>query len=604
MSYLLIDNRKYSYTDGLDLLSAIRENDISMENPCGGNGTCGKCKIKIIEGNVNEITDEERNFLTKSELDARIRLSCLVYPSGDLILEGVNSKVSREHHKILTDGYVPDYEKSPSLSKKLHKLEKPTLDNNISLEDILYKGGIDVKDNFDILKTLPGISENEHCTLVSLDDKVIGIEANDTTKTLYGVAIDIGTTTVVASLIDIDNEMELGCESDINPQKEYGLDVLSRIYYAKSNYDGLRKLNESIIDCLNDLISKLCHKNNIAKENIYEVSIAANTTMMHLLLGIDPKSIGKSPYSPVFIGARNIKAKDLGINISEFGMVYTLPGVSSYIGADIVAGAAVCALNKTDKNILFIDIGTNGEIVLSKKSALTSCSCAAGPALEGMNISCGMRAGDGAIENIHIGETKAEGISTKVIGDSRGVGLCGSGIIDFVSELARLKLIGKTGRIKKKTDVENEETIAYLAEHIVDENKKRKFILDPQTSDIAMTQEDIRQVQLAKGAILSGFYALLNKVEIDMSELDSVIIAGQFGKHLSVESLVGVGIIPKELKENIKYIGNSSKTGAIMALLSREMRREIEKIASNIDYVELSTEKGYERLFSNCLMFN
>lgn len=321
--------------------------------------------------------------------------------------------------------------------------------------------------------------------------------------------------------------------------------------------------------------------------------------MMHTLIKINPESIGRAPYSPVFLSGKSINANDLGINISSFGKVYLLPGVSSYIGADIVAGVCVCDLQKTDKNILFIDIGTNGEIVLSKKSNLTSCSCAAGPALEGMNISCGMRAGDGAIENIKIGEL----IEKKVIGNKQPKGICGSGIIDAISEMARLKIIGKTGRIQKRESIESDDTLKHLSENIVDENKKRKFILDINNPILAITQEDIRQVQLAKGAILSGFYALLKTMDIDIKSLDEVIIAGQFGKHLSVDSLVGVGIIPKELKDKIKYIGNSSKTGAIMTLLSKDIRYEMEKIARDISYCELSTEEGYERLFTDCLKF-
>jgi uncharacterized 2Fe-2S/4Fe-4S cluster protein (DUF4445 family) len=289
----------------------------------------------------------------------------------------------------------------------------------------------------------------------------------------------------------------------------------------------------------------------------------------------------------------------LGINISLFGRVYLLPGVSSYIGADIVAGVCVCDLYKTNKNILFIDIGTNGEIVLSKKGELNSCSCAAGPALEGMNISCGMRAGEGAIENIKIEDT----IQTKIIEDKDPTGICGSGIVDAISELARLKLIGKTGRINKKSSVECDENLKHLSECIVDEDKKRKFVLIKEPKEISITQEDIRQVQLAKGAILSGFYALVNEMNIEINDLDQVIIAGQFGKHLSVESLVGVGIIPKELKEKIRYIGNSSKTGAVMTLLSKDIRNSMENIAKDITYFELSTKEGYERLFTDCLKF-
>lgn len=597
MSYLHINNKQYKFTQGKSLLSIIQENNLGMESPCGGKGTCGKCKIKIIDGNINDLTQEELRFLNEEEIRNNIRLGCLVYPKEDLKVEFISNEVQK--HKILTEGYMPDFKKSPVLTKKVYKLNKPTLENNLSLEDILNAEGIKINNNYQTLKALPSIFENDECSVVYLDDKLIGIECRDTSEHLYSVALDIGTTTVVASLIDLNKQCEIDCESDINPQKEYGLDVLSRINFCKINKNGLDILNKVLIDCINDLINKLCKKNNINKENIYELAVAANTTMMHTLIKINPESIGRAPYSPVFLSGKSINANDLGINISSFGKVYLLPGVSSYIGADIVAGVCVCDLQKTDKNILFIDIGTNGEIVLSKKSNLTSCSCAAGPALEGMNISCGMRAGDGAIENIKIGDL----IEKKVIGNKQAKGICGSGIIDAISEMARLKIIGKTGRIQKRESIENDDTLKHLSENIVDENKKRKFILDINNPTLAITQEDIRQVQLAKGAILSGFYALLKTMNIDIKSLDEVIIAGQFGKHLSVDSLVGVGIIPKELKDKIKYIGNSSKTGAIMTLLSKDIRYEMEKIAMDISYCELSTEEGYERLFTDCLKF-
>lgn len=598
MSLLYDGDKYYKFEVGRNLLDIIQSNNLGMESPCGGKGLCGKCKIKVLNGNVNSLTDEEVKFLSKEEIDNNIRLGCLVHPKGDINVEFLNKKDL--NHKILVDGYMPNFEKNPILTKIVHKIEKPTLQNNLSYEEIFGKYfKYDFKEDYKLLKELPNLVEYEKCTGVYLDDKLIGLEANDTCDKLYSVAVDIGTTTVVCSLIDIKNQCELSCESEVNPQKEYGLDVLSRIHFIKNKENGLEVLNKLIINCINDLIKKLCEKNSINRKDIYEVSIAANTIMMHILLNINPISIGKSPYSPTFVKSKNISSKDLGIEISNFGSVYLLPGVSSYIGADIVAGVCVCDLKEADKNVLFIDIGTNGEMVLSKKGELVSCSCAAGPALEGMNISCGMRAGDGAIENIKI-EDK---ININIIGDKEPIGICGSGIVDAISELARLKLIGKTGRIVKKETIKDDEKLSYLSECIVDENKKRRFIISKLDNEISITQEDIRQVQLAKGAILSGIYALANKVSMDINELDEVIIAGQFGKHLSVESLVGVGIIPKELKEKITYIGNSSKTGAIMSLLSKDIRKSMDFIASDINYFELSTKEGYERLFTDCLKF-
>ncbi len=602
MCYLSISgtSKEYEFKIGNTLLNILHENNIGIEIPCGGKGICGKCKIKIIKGVVNDKTDEEINYLTKYELEEGIRLACLVIPNGDLTVELLQKKDLK--HNILTEGYMPDIKINPLISKKVYNINKPTLENNISYQDILKdisNNSLNINNPI-LLRSLPKAFEQDQITAVYNDEELIGIEYKDTSKNIFGLSIDIGTTTVVGSLVDLNTGKEIDVESEINPQKEYGLDVLSRIHFIKNNSDGLEILHNLIIECVNKLISKLCTKNNIGSENIYEVAVAANATMMHILLKVNPVSIGKAPYSPVFSSSQTISASSLGINISLFGLIYCLPGVSSYIGSDIVAGTVVSQLSKTDKNVLFIDIGTNGEIVLSKKGKLSSCSCAAGPALEGMNISCGMRAQEGAIEGVKIDEN---GINLKVIGNSYPIGICGSGIIEVISEIVRLNLIGKTGRLKKKEDINKDEKLEGVAAFIVEENKKRKLLINSKQKEIYITQSDIRQVQLAKGAILSGFYALLELMEIDMNDLDEIIIAGQFGKHLSIDSLVGVGIIPEKLKNKIKYIGNSSKTGALMCLLSKEAREEMEKTSIEINYFELSTKEGYERLFTSCLNF-
>ena len=273
-----------------------------------------------------------------------------------------------------------------------------------------------------------------------------------------------------------------------------------------------------------------------------------------------------------------------------------MPSVSAYIGAEIVAGAYVCQLQKESGNVLFIDIGTNGEIVLSSHGRLLCCSCAAGPALEGMNISSGMRAAEGAIEDVTITES---GIEWKVIGNEKPIGICGSGILAVVKELLRGGLVRKEGAFIKLNKLEESD----YRFHMLQENgKKREFILSEEQK-LLITQGDIRQVQLAKGAILSGFLALLKKAGIQMEDLDKVMIAGQFGAHLPADSLVGTGIIPKEVQEKLVYVGNSSKTGAYMALMSAKVKREMEELARQMDYMELGATENYERLFSECLIF-
>lgn len=577
-----------------NLLEILLKHNIFIENPCNGKGTCGKCKIKILEGSVPDISESEIKYLSDDEIKGGIRLSCLIQPEGDLVVETLQKEGK---HKILTTGYTPKFDFNPSISKKLFHIEKPTLENQISFEDAILKNlSLDEVD-FDVLKMIEPF--DGVATVVFDKDKIIAIEKGNTVDDIYGLAIDIGTTTVAADLVEINSGKAILSSSDINPQKKFGLDVLTRITYALENEEqAVKNLQHEIVNLINKMTFEMCMSANISQDNIYKVSVAANTTMLHFLLGIKANSIGKSPYAPAFVKSKYIKASSIGININSNGKLYCLPGVSSYIGSDIVAGAYVAKLHKTKENILFIDIGTNGEIVLSNKGKLLSCSCAAGPALEGMNISCGMRASSGAIEDIEI---KNEKILLKVIGEEdEAKGFCGSGILAVLRELLKEGIVKKDGSLIKKEKLEERD---YRQKFIRLNGKKREFIVREGENEIYITQSDIRQVQLAKGAILSGFYALLKKADINMEDLDQVVIAGQFGSHLPAESLTITGILPKGVNEKIIYIGNSSKTGAYMALMSEVVKKELEEIAKNIEYMELGASQGYERLFANCLLF-
>ncbi len=585
--------KDFEYVPKKNLLQLLLENDILVDNPCNGNGSCGKCKVRVLEGNLPPLLPTERKLLKEDEINADIRLSCLVVPKEDITIEILQKE---RKHKILTTGYVPEFEFNPTIYKKIFEIKMPTLETQSPFEDSLCEALGSKKVNWKLLRDY----ESSYGTVTGVfnDSELIALEAGDTTEFLSGVAIDIGTTTVVAALIDMNNGEELATASRINPQKKFGLDVLTRITYELEHPEGSKEeLQKTIVEAINEMVEELCSEGKVKKENIYEISIAANCTMMHFLLGVDATSIGKSPYAPVFTKAKNISASDLGIKAAKCARVYCLPSVSSYIGADIVAGAYVCELHKAEENILFIDIGTNGEIVLSKGGKLLSCSCAAGPALEGMNISSGMRAAEGAVEDVVITEN---GIDLKVIGEEDPIGICGSGILAAVKELLRTGIVKNNGAFIKKEQLEESD---YRYKMIQLNGNKREFILKGTPEQLLITQGDVRQVQLAKGALLSGFYALLKQAKIDMGELDKVMIAGQFGAHLPADSLVGTGILPKEVKDKLVYVGNSSKTGAYMALMSVRVKKEIEDLAGEMEYMELGASEGYEKLFSQCLIF-
>lgn len=530
-------NKHVACESGQSLMTALNHGGVFVDNPCNGKGTCGKCKVKIIEGAIKGVCETEKRFLSSEELDSGIRLSCMIYPQNDLALELLQEETL---HKILTSGKVPNFPYKPALSQEI-------------------------------------IDSNEDA---------------------YGVAVDIGTTTVVAVLVNLLTGEELEVASMINPQKQYGLDVLTRITYAMENPDlACGQLQGAIVVGLNELVNQLVEKESISKKHLHEIVVSANTTMLHMLLGVDSTVIGKSPYTPNFIDAQKLKASDIGLTVDKNTLLYCLPSVSAYIGSDIVAGVYACDLHRKKNTSLFIDIGTNGEIVLLHDGKLMSCSCAAGPALEGMNISAGMRAQVGAIEEISIKENV---IKTEVIGDVPGVGLCGSGILATLRELLKTGIVTKKGAMIKLEDMDADD---YRRSYIQVTGKKRAFELSKYPTPILVTQSDVRQIQLAKGALLSGFYALLNEANISMDDLDEVIVAGQFGAHLSADSLIGTGILPEGVRGKLTYIGNASKTGAYMALMSTDVRRDIETLARDIDYIELGTMEGYERLFAQCLLF-
>lgn len=589
---------------GKNLLEILLEEKIFVDNPCSGKGICGKCRVKILSEDFLTVHPTEAELLDSEERAAGIRLACLTEPRDDMTIELLQKE---RRHEVLTDGYVPDLTFDCDIIKQVIQIKKPGLDGQMSYEEQI-RGQLQLDREEQIgLDVLADVRPQPGVMTAVLHKRhskmhLIQLEEGDTSDTSYGVAVDIGTTTVVCALIDLHTGKELANASMINAQKHFGLDVLTRITYELEHpKDGRIQLQRAIVGSINDMIQETCTQAGVSGEHIYEITVGANCTMMHMLLGIDAAPIGKAPYAPIFVGARDFPAHKIGLQAAKGTRLYCLPSVSAYIGADIVAGTYVCGLQKTRETILFIDIGTNGEIVLSVNGRLLSCSCAAGPALEGMNIRCGMRAAQGAVEDVHITE---EGIKVDVIGGGRPAGICGSGILAAVRELLRAGLVRPTGTFIKKEQLDPDD---YRFSMIRLDGTKREAVLAEETDDgpgpLLITQQDVRQVQLAKGAILSGFTALLNKAGLTMDHLDKVMVAGQFGAHLPADSLTGTGILPKGVDEKIVYVGNSSKTGAYMALMSAQVKREMEELAGQMEYMELGATEGYERLFSDCMIF-
>jgi len=512
-----------------------------MDAPCGGTGLCGKCKVRI--DSQEDIPDvESRSFFTPEQIAAGWRLACSYKVESDINVELPQQSAM---DNIISQGYLKEFVHAP----------------------------------------VPLINADAYIRSRSGNEN-LAVSTADKMENCYGVAIDIGTTTVVASLVDLNRGKEIESLACLNGQKAFGQDVMSRIHYADSNSRGTELLQKTIINDLSGLISELCKRHKLTKDNIYDVCVAANPTMIHLLAGINPASMGKAPYKPAFQGALSLKGIDLGLPVSPFCNVYCLPAVSSFIGGDITGGILACGLEVPGEKTLFIDVGTNGEIVLADGGRFCACSCAAGPALEGMNISCGVRAAQGAIEDVFI---VGDAVHYTTIGGEAATGICGSGLLAAIAEMRKAGIINRSGRLQSHALVE---TAA----------GKKRFIIDA-GRNIYITQQDIRQVQLARAAILSGIYALLDEVGMRAGELSRVIVAGQFGAHLKVESLIGAGILPSQWRQIISYAGNTSKSGALICLLSQPERKVVETLAEKIQYIELSVLEGYEDLFVKCMQF-
>ena len=621
-----------AYGPGKTLLEILAEAGVMPPSPCGGTGTCGKCTVTILAGRVADPTEDERRLFSEEELAAGRRLACQVFPEEDLEVGLSGESASGD---ILSEGYLPAFALDPPLAAKTVSLDATITASHeervaaalkqINFSKLICSGGraggrplagsfgspsvIWFHKHFQsenalrekslparLLRDLP--QAGGRLTAMYDEGELIALESGDGPKRLCGLAVDIGTTTVVAALVDLKTGRELAVRSAINPQKSRGFDVLSRLSFIMEHPGrGLPALQRAVVDCLNELAEKACREAGTDINAVYAVTVAANTAMMHILLGVDPSSLGMTPFTPVFTNAKKLPAAEIGLRAAKGAGLYCLPSVSAFIGADIVAGIHVAGLRTRRETVLFVDIGTNGEIVLSHDGRLYACSCAAGPALEGMNISCGMRAAPGAVEDVRITES---GLALKTIGNAPPAGLCGSGVLSAVREFLRIGLIRPRGNLVKERELDDDDPRkAYLCSR----DDKPALRLPADGTCLYITQKDIRQVQLAKGALLSGILSLPARSGLTVDDIDRVFIAGQFGAHLPASSLTGCGIIPEALGEKIAYLGNTSKSGALMALLSTAVRREMESLTGDVDYLELSSLEGFERTFVECLDF-
>lgn len=580
---------------GDNLLEKIIDADIAIDNACNGMGSCGKCRVKLDRATAPAPLDDELRLLEPDEIKDGVRLACLHELHAHLTLEVVGEKEGRDTVRVLEDGLAINADVEGSSLEKIYlELPEPTLeDNETDAQRLSSRAGAPFYSGtiLNTLRKLPGALRQGRykVTVVLYNGEIIDVEAGDTTTHLYGAAVDIGTTTVVVSIVNLNTKKEIGSAAGVNGQRSFGQDVISRIQYAEEG--GQEQLRTLIIDQLNKLTEQAAATAKVTPENIYEIAIAANSTMLHLLLGVSAASLSAAPYQAVFRQDVAIRADDAGLKIAGSGILYLLPSVSSYVGADIVAGVIATDMHRADEPALLVDIGTNGEIIFGSKEGFVACSCAAGPAFEGMNISCGSVAINGSIEAVRINPGKVE---IKTIGHAPANGICGSGIVDVVAQLVQNSIVQSNGRFSK-------EAATLYGDRLRNEGGQ-KFNLTEDGS-VYISQKDVRQVQLAKGAISSAIEVLLRELGERSARIQHVYIAGAFGKHLNVGSLALLGMIPPAFAHKVSFVGNTSKTGAVKCLLSRRYKEEALAILDHTKYLELSVYPGYETLFVESISF-
>lgn len=593
---------------GTNLMKAMKESGIDFDFPCGGARKCGKCRVRIIAGNVQTDILEE-TFLEKQELEKRIHLACFTQVCEDIEVELLYKQPSQ--HKVLSVTEERVVQIEPHLSKRYIEISKPTLGEHLSdwkrLQKSLFvedqAASLDI--SIPILRQLPEVMRSAEHTLTAITygGEVIGIEPQDTSQTLLGMAFDIGTTTIVGYLLDLYSGREIGVVSTLNPQTKFGADVISRSNYANQEQNGLEILHDTVIRGINKLIAEAVERAGAKNENIYAITIVGNTCMHHLFLGLSPRYIAKAPYIPVISDPIVLNTSDIPIRINPAGRILVLPNIAGFVGADTVGVLLAAEMDKSEEIKLIVDIGTNGEIALGSKEGLFACSAAAGPAFEGAQISSGMRGALGAIDHVFFGEK----LEYSVIGEGKPQGLCGSGLLDVVAGLITLGIIDKTGKIVAPDKITNPEA-AFFKHCIIQVNGKNAFLLVKEEDTahgraIMVTQKDIRELQLAKGAMAAGIHILMEKYGVGVEDVGEVLLAGAFGNYLNPHSACVIGLIPKELEGKIKMIGNAAGTGAKLALLSVSEYKRAKDIADSVEFVELASYPDFSSIFAKAMYF-
>ncbi len=605
VTYLPFD-RTTRVPPGTTVFSAAHWIGLPIDSTCGGRGTCGKCKVRVVKGRSEsagraqgaqiESSSADHRQLRPQEIEDGWRLSCQARIHEDMTVEV--PQLLRVP-KAATMGLGRLVILDPNVRKVYFELGEPTMEDQRSdiarLRDALTKEGLDMVAGVPVLRTLPPVfrEANFHITAVLAGEQLVAVEPGDTTGECYGVAFDVGTTTLVGTLMNLRTGMAASVTSTLNGQAPFGADVISRISHGMNGPDAIHELQHAVVSTMNSVLAELYREANVSPMQTYEAVVVGNVTMLHLLLGIDPTPLSMSPFTPAFMDELTVDAGEVGLHIHPHGYVQTLPALGAYVGADIVAGVLATGVVREDRLRVFVDVGTNGEIVLGSAERALATAAPAGPAFEGSQIKCGMRATVGAIEGVQLGER----VDLQIIGgDVPAEGICGSGLVDAVAQLLLAGLMDHSGRLKTPGDVPGHP----LRDRLIDIDGVRAFLL---ADGVFLTQRDIRELQFAKGSIATGIKVLMDILGVTADDLDEVLLGGSFGSYLNPESAKVIGLVPPVDVDRIIAVGNSAGEGAKIALLSYRERQVAFELPSRIEYIELSGRSDFNDSFISVLGF-
>lgn len=595
---------------GTTLLAAAHAVGVEIEATCGERGRCRTCRVKILKGVVPPPTIQDTMQLGHDDVRENFRLACQTKVIADTQAMALPPKVEVGHQILSSDTSVIDDNRltmNCGVNKYVTKVTPPVDEHHQTSdwEETLNTLPTDVSHDvsLDVLRKLPSAirAQRGEITVTTFNSRVIDIEAGDTSEQMYGMAFDIGTTSIVGTLIDLNTGETLADVGGVNPQAIHGGDLMSRIAYAQFDEKKLATLRAQALNAINEFIKEACAKAEIMPSHIYKIVIVGNTCMHHILIGVDVTYIGLAPYAPVVTQSLVVPSRELPLKGALNAQVCFLPIIAGFVGADTMACVLATRIYDSDEVRTLVDIGTNGEVVMGSKDSLMVCSAPAGPALEGAEIRHGMRGALGAIEKVTI----TDDVHCDIIGATPAIGICGSGLVDACAKLADSGVMETSGRLRRK---KREELPEKLRNRLFDTPDGCEFVLvsvaeSGRDEPIAITQADIRQVQLAKSAIFSGIVMLQKVMDISDDDLQEVMMCGGFGNYINIESAIKIRLIPNLPLDKITYSGNAALMGAQMALLSETERLRADELSQRMEHVALATQPEFQDIFVDAMSF-